>query len=171
MGAQLSAACEATAPSQVDNCPGAVEAEDAEQRAERKATPPWHVRNCPGALEAEDVLRIHPKGGNFWFYFRLPYYPDMKMNEYLTTQIVPGLNLKTHDNGDSVYYQIGWVVPWSDPNETVIPFSHPDETVLMFDRATRNCRLGDMIPPDTDLFIMPIEDRDTLVLYTNNATS
>jgi hypothetical protein len=28
-----------------------------------------------------------------------------------------------------------------------------------------------MIPPDSDLFIAPIEDKDTLVLYKNNAAS
>ena len=43
------------------------------------------------------------------------------------------------------------------------------ETVVLFDRATRNCRLGDMIVPDSDLFLMQIKDRDSMVLYTNNA--
>jgi hypothetical protein len=121
---------------------------------------PIHMRNRLGAEEAEDVLRIHPVGAGVVKYYRLPYCPDMEMYYYLATVIVPALKLDTSDDGDSVYYRIGWVVPHSDP-----------EHVVTFDRDTRNCRLGEMIPPDSDLFIAPIEDKDTLVLYKNNAAS
>jgi len=84
----------------------------------------------------------------------------MKMCEYLSAVLVPSLDLDKSDDGDSVYYRIGWVVPHTEP-----------EQVVTFDRDTRNCRLGDRIPPDSDLFIAPIFDRDTLVLYKNNAAS
>jgi len=124
-----------------------------------KYTPFCHFKNLLGAEEAEDVLRIHPLGAGMIKYYRVPYLADMEMGAYLAT-IAPALKLDTSDDGDSVYYRIGWVVPHTEP-----------EQVVTFDRDTRNCRLGDRIPPDSDLFIAPIFDRDTLVLYKNNAAS
>ena len=112
-----------------------------------------HVKYGKDARDAKDVLRIHRKGQTY-FYYQLPYYPDMQMFQYLAQVIAPELGLALEDD-DSVYHCIGWLIP------------HTEETIVVFDQATRLCRLGDVIAPDSDLFWMPIEDDRQN--YTHNA--
>jgi hypothetical protein len=115
----------------------------------------WYKERSEDAKKAKETLHIYRKG--YLAYTILPYYPDMCFGEYLKAVIVPELELKLSEDGDTVEMCIGWV-------------NNQEDDVVLFDFENRQKRLGDLIKPGSDLFCQPMEEGD-LHHFRCNATS